>query len=115
MLDTLQRAALIIRVLDLSHLDDLFLLQDLDGVEAAVVPRLHEVHAAEAAGAQGALQREVVERVLALGLALRRLRLPATLVLVRVFLQRLVFALSPLLQPLLLGGVGRGVAVDGGV
>jgi hypothetical protein len=66
-LDLLQHAALVVGVLDLLHLDDLGLLQHLDGVEALVVLALHEVHAAEAAGAERALDLEVGERVLALG------------------------------------------------
>jgi hypothetical protein len=66
-LDLLQHAALVVGVLDLLHLDDLGLLQHLDGVEALVVLALHEVHAPEAAGAERALDLEVGERVLALG------------------------------------------------
>jgi hypothetical protein len=66
-LDLLQHAALVVSVLDLLHLDDLGLLQHLDGVEALVVLALHEVHAPKAAGAQRALDLEVGERVLALG------------------------------------------------
>ena len=66
-LDLLQHAALVVCVLDLLHLDHLRLLEHFDGVEALVVLGLHEVHAAEAAGAEGALDLEVGERVLALG------------------------------------------------
>ena len=65
-LDLLQHAALVVGVLDLLHLDDLRLLEHLDGVEALVVLGLHEVDAPEAAGAEGALDGEVGERVLAL-------------------------------------------------
>lgn len=66
-LDLLQHAALVVGVLDLLHLDDLGLLQDLDGVEALVVLGLDQVDAAKAAGAEGALDGEVGQRVLALG------------------------------------------------
>jgi hypothetical protein len=66
-LDLLQHAALVVGVLDLLHLDDLGLLEHFDGVEALVVLALDEVHATEAAGAEGALDLKVGERVLALG------------------------------------------------
>lgn len=66
MLDLLQHAALVVCVLDLLHLDDLGLFQHLDGVEALVVLGLDEVDAAKAAGAEGALDGEVGQRVLAL-------------------------------------------------
>lgn len=75
MLNSLQRAPLIICMLYLLHLDDLFFPQNLDGIEATIVPRLDKVHTAKAAGAKGALQRKVIERILALGLALEGLRL----------------------------------------
>lgn len=65
-LDLLQHAALVVGVLDLLHLDDLGLFEHLDGVEALVVLALDEVDAAEAAGAEGALDGEVGQRVLAL-------------------------------------------------
>lgn len=76
-LDLLQHAALVVGVLDLLHLDDLRLLEHLDGVEALVVLGLHEMHAPEAARAEGALDGEVAQRVLALGDArlVQRLRL----------------------------------------
>lgn len=76
-LDLLQHAALVVGVLDLLHLDDLRLLQHFDGVEALVVLALHEVDAPEAAGAEGALDLEVGQGVLALGHArlVERLRL----------------------------------------
>jgi hypothetical protein len=66
-LDLLQHAALVVGVLNLLHLDHLGLLEHLDGIEALVVLALHEVDAAEAAGAERALDGEVGERVLALG------------------------------------------------
>ena len=66
MLDLLQHAALVVCVLDLLHLDDLGLFQHLDGVEALVVLGLDEVDTAKAAGAEGALDGEVGQRVLAL-------------------------------------------------
>ena len=66
-LDLLQHAALVVGVLDLLHLDDLGLLQHLDGIEALVVLGLDKVDAAEAAGAEGALDGEVGQRVFALG------------------------------------------------
>ena len=77
MLDLLQHAALVVGVLDLLHLDDLRLLEHLDGVEALVVLGLDEVHASKAARAEGALDGEVAQRVLALGDAclVQRLRL----------------------------------------
>jgi hypothetical protein len=61
MLDLLEHAALVVGVLDLLHLDDLRLLEHLDGIEALVVFGLHEMHAPEAAGAEGALDLEVAE------------------------------------------------------
>jgi hypothetical protein len=67
MLDLLQHAALVIGVLDLLHLDHLGLLQHLDGIEALVVLGLDEVDSPEAARAEGPLDGEVGQRVLALG------------------------------------------------
>ena len=64
----LQHTSLVIRVLDLLHLDHLLLLQNFNSVEALVVLRLHQVHAAKGAGAEGTLEVEVGQRVLALGL-----------------------------------------------
>jgi hypothetical protein len=76
-LDLLQHAALVVGVLDLLHFNDLRLLEHLDSIEALVVLGLDEVHAPEAAGAEGALDSEVAQRVLALGDAclVQRLRL----------------------------------------
>ena len=75
MLDLLQHAALVVGVFDLLHLDDLSLLEHLDGIKALVVLGLHEVDAAEAAGAEGALDGKVLQCVLALGHPRRGLRL----------------------------------------
>ena len=66
MLDLLEHAALVVCVLDLLHLDDLGLFEHLDGIEALVVLGLDEMDAAEAAGAEGALDGEVGQGVLAL-------------------------------------------------
>lgn len=65
--DSIQHASLVVCVLDLFHLDDLRLFQHLDGIEPVVVFRLHQMDATEAAGPQGALESEVIQRVLALG------------------------------------------------
>lgn len=66
MLDLLQHPAFVIGVLDLLHLDDLGFFQHLDGVEALVVLGLDQVDSAKAAGAEGALDGEVGQRVLSL-------------------------------------------------
>ena len=66
MFDLLQHASLIIGVFDLLHLDHLGFLEHFNGIEALVVLRLHEVDAAEAAGAKGALNGKVLQCVLAL-------------------------------------------------
>jgi hypothetical protein len=58
-LASLQHAALVIGVFHLLHLDHLLFLQDLDGVEPLVMLALDQVHTAEGAGAQGALQGKV--------------------------------------------------------
>lgn len=75
MANAIQHAALVVCVLDLLHLDHLGLLQDLHGIEAVVVLRLHQVDSTEAPRAQRALELEVLLRVLALCNALRLLRL----------------------------------------
>ena len=67
MLDVAQHAALVVCVLDLLHLDDLRLLEHLDGVEALVVLGLDQVNAAETTGAQRPQNLKIAERVLALG------------------------------------------------
>lgn len=67
MLDLLQHAALVVGVLHLLHLDDLGLLQDLDGVEALVVLGLDEMHTTKGAGAECSLYGEIIEGVFALG------------------------------------------------
>lgn len=53
MLDIAEHSALVIGMLDLLHLDDLRLFQDLDGVETLVVLGLDEVNSAETTGAEG--------------------------------------------------------------
>lgn len=73
MLDLLEHTPLIVRVFHLFHLDNLRFFEDLDSVKSLVVLRLDQVHTAEAAGTQGALDGEVVESVLALGDAHRGL------------------------------------------
>jgi hypothetical protein len=65
--DGLQHLSLVVCVLDLLHLHHLRLLEHLDGIEALVVLRLHQVHPPEATGAQRPLYGEVREGVLALG------------------------------------------------
>jgi len=65
-LDLLQHAPFVIGVLDLLHLDHLGLLQHLDGVEALIVLGLDQMDSAKAAGAEGALDGEVGQRVLSL-------------------------------------------------
>lgn len=70
-LASLQHAALVIGVFHLLHLDHLLLLQDLDSVEPLVMLALDQVHSAEGAGAQGALQGKVTKRVFSLCLARR--------------------------------------------
>lgn len=69
MLDFLQHATLVIGVLDLLHLDNLLLLQYLDGIEALVVLGLNQVHASETASSQSAVDGKVLQCVLALCLA----------------------------------------------
>lgn len=68
MLDLAQHLALIVCVLHLLHLDDLCLLQHLDGVEPLVVPRLDQVHSAETTGAEGPQDLEVSQRIFSLSL-----------------------------------------------
>lgn len=99
-LDLLQHAALVVGVLDLLHLDHLGLLEHLDGIEALVVLGLDEVDTAKAAGAEGALDLEVGERVLALG--------DACLV------ERLGLELHGAILRGVVAGGGAGVGVAGG-
>lgn len=68
--NAVQHPALVIGMLNLLHLDHLSLFQYLHGVEAVVVFGLDEVDATEAPGTEGALQHEILLRVLALGGAL---------------------------------------------
>ena len=58
-LASLQHAALVIGVFHLLHLDHLLLFQNLHGIEPLVMLALDQVHTAEGAGAQGALQGKV--------------------------------------------------------
>jgi hypothetical protein len=62
----LQHLSLIVCVLDLLHLDDLSLLQDLYGVKALIVMRLNEMDPAETTGPKRTLHLEVGKRILAL-------------------------------------------------
>ena len=71
MLDLLQHATLVVGMLDLLHLDNLLLLEDLDGIEALVVLGLDKVDTSETAGSQSAVDGKVLQSVLALGLAHR--------------------------------------------
>lgn len=71
MLYFLQHAALVVGVLDLLHLDNLSLFEHLDGIETLVMLGLYQVDTAETAGTQRAVDGEVIECVLALGLAHR--------------------------------------------
>jgi hypothetical protein len=63
MLDLAKHPPLVVGVLDLLHADHLRLLEHLDGVEAAVVLRLHQVHPPEAARPQRPQQLKVGQRV----------------------------------------------------
>lgn len=67
MADAVEHAPFVVGVLDLLHLDNLGLLQHLHSIEAVVMLRLNEMHTAEAPGAQGALQEEVLLGIFALG------------------------------------------------
>lgn len=69
MLDLLQHATLVVGVLDLLHLDNLLLFEDLDGVEALVMLGLDKMDTSETAGSQGAVDGKVLQGVLALCLA----------------------------------------------
>lgn len=65
-LDVAEHAALVVGVLDLLHLDDLGLFQDLDGVESLVVLGLDEVNSAETTGAESSEDIKVGQGVFAL-------------------------------------------------
>jgi hypothetical protein len=67
--DAVQHSALVIGVLDLFHLDHLGLFEHFHSIEAMIVFRLDEMNPTEATSAEGALQQEVLLRVLALGRA----------------------------------------------
>lgn len=69
MLDFLQHATLVVGMLDLLHFDNLLLFEDLDGIETLVMLGLDEMDTSETAGTQSAVDGEVSEGVLALGLA----------------------------------------------
>ena len=69
MLDLLQHATLVVGVLDLLHLDNLLLFEDLDGIEALVMLGLDKMDTSETAGSQGAVDGKVLQGVLALCLA----------------------------------------------
>lgn len=73
MLDLAKHPPLVIRVLDLLHLDDLGLLQHLDCVEALVVSGLDEMYSAETTGSEGAQDLKISQRVFALCLPCRLL------------------------------------------
>lgn len=62
---TIQHTSFVIGVLDLFHLDHLGLFQHLHGVEPMIVLGLNEMDPTEATGAEGALQQEILLRVLA--------------------------------------------------
>lgn len=66
MFDLLQHTALVVCMLDLLHLDNLGLFQDLDGIKALVVLGLDQVDATKTTGAEGALDGEVCQGILAL-------------------------------------------------
>ena len=66
---SLQHSSFIIGMFHLLHLHDLLLLQHLDGVEPLIVFTLHQVDTTERSGTQSALDVEVGQCVLALGLS----------------------------------------------
>lgn len=66
MSNSAQHPPLVVRVLDLLHLDHLRLLQHLDSIVSVIMSRLHEMNTAEAAGSQCPLKAEVVQGVLPL-------------------------------------------------
>lgn len=104
MLDIAQHASLVVGVLDLLHLDDLSLLEHLDGIEPLVMLRLDQMNSPEATSTEGPQNIEVAQRVLALGDA--RLRAIAGLLLV-LLVRGLLHGLSSRL--LLPRGLHRGL------
>lgn len=56
-------------MLHLFHLHDLRFLQDFDGIEALIVIRLHQMNSSKTSCSQSSLEREVCQRVFALGRA----------------------------------------------
>lgn len=71
MLDLLQHTTLVVGVLDLLHLDNLLLFEDLDSIEALIVLGLDEMDTSKTAGTQSAVDGKVGQGVLALCLAHR--------------------------------------------
>lgn len=90
MLDIAQHASLVVGVLNLLHLDDLSLLEHLDGIEPLVMLRLDQMNSPEATSTEGPQNIKVTQRVLALGDA--RLRSIAGLLLM-LLVRRLLYGL----------------------
>ena len=61
MSNLLQNAFLLVDVLDLVRLDNLFFLEDLEGVEARVVDRLDEMHSSTGSCSDGPVHRKVCQ------------------------------------------------------
>lgn len=68
MLHFLQHPALVIGMLDLLHLDDLLLLENLDRIESLIVLGLHKVYTTKTSRAQCSQYFEVSQGVFAFGL-----------------------------------------------
>lgn len=120
--DPVQHATLIIGMLDLLHLHHLSLFQYFHRIEAMIVLGLHQMHSSETPSTEGALQGEVVLRVLSRGgaLLLGGLRLGwLVAMLLGTVLGTVLGAVLGVLVRILgdrLGGIGRGVhdVVDAG-
>src|SRR4051794_15628937 len=56
-----QNPLLLVDVLDLVRLDNLFLLEDLEGVEARVVDRLDQMHPSAGSRSDGPVHRKVCQ------------------------------------------------------
>lgn len=69
MLNALKHLALIVGMFNLLHLNNLLLLQNLDGIEAHVMFRLDEVNTPKATGTKSTVDIEISQSVFALGLA----------------------------------------------
>lgn len=67
MLDFLKHSSLVVGMLNLLHLDNLGLFQDLNSIVPLIVLRLNKMDSAETASAQCSLYSEVGECVFALG------------------------------------------------